>query len=519
MEKKKRALNKKLKEWTVMVYMAGDNNLSDECLWAIKEMYRVGLQGDDVAVVTLYESKARGVPIICYDMGNLPEPEAGSEPDVYPDESVKVIPVRNYTVDGGLEQWGKELPKIKQFVSATELIKFIQYCVKKYPAQRYMVVLSGHGAGAVGKNFLKEERQGRYLSIPMLRYALGEVNKGLSKNPGGKKIDILGLDACAMSMVEVAYEMRDVVNFMVGAEGFEINTGWPYHRILEALPGIIMDPKGLEPAQALASAVVDRYVTYYSDFAVAGVSVDQAACDLSQAVQLKDAVKQLVQTLRVKIPLKRAAHKKASTRSAAKKPIKSALLDAVILAHWRAQSYKFEEYVDLWDFCDLLQAGCTDEDVQSACAKVKEAIGFEGVTQEKIRDSEHARLGFSKPIGRCVLKSCFSGAAYQHSHGLSIYFPWAAVSSNYKNLRFAKQSGWYDFLEDYVEQTRREPRPGSGKLRHIFVTDDAGDEVRFGPPYDRFGPPYDRMGNTITPKMKNPPNGFYTDECVPTFME
>ena len=29
--------------------------------------------------------------------------------------------------------------------------------------------------------------------------------------------------------------------------------------------------------------------------------------------------------------------------------------DLVILAHWRAQSYKFEQYTDLWDFCEELR--------------------------------------------------------------------------------------------------------------------------------------------------------------------
>ena len=27
----------------------------------------------------------------------------------------------------------------------------------------------------------------------------------------------------------------------------------------------------------------------------------------------------------------------------------------IIVAHWRAQSFKFEQFTDLWDFCDQLQ--------------------------------------------------------------------------------------------------------------------------------------------------------------------
>ena len=60
----------------------------------------------------------------------------------------------------------------------------------------------------------------------------------------------------------------------------------------------------------------------------------------------------------------------------------------------------------------------------------------------------------------CVIKSGCSGFAYQHSHGLSIYFPWAFVSPDYRNLQFAQVTGWYDFLEKHIKLTQREPRYG-----------------------------------------------------------
>ena len=41
----------------------------------------------------------------------------------------------------------------------------------------------------------------------------------------------------------------------------------------------------------------------------------------------------------------------------------------------------------------------------------------------------------------CVIRSGCSGFAYQHSHGLSIYFPWAFVSPDYRNLQFAQAHG------------------------------------------------------------------------------
>lgn len=515
--KKANVKNAELKNWTVMIYLAGDNNLSQECIWAIKEMYRVGLHPDaNVAVVAQFDSVAEGVPVTKYDIGRVAVANDGIKKSASSALQVQVTApspaaARNYDEDGGLGQYGEELPKVKRFISATELKTFILKCTKKYPAERYMVVLSGHGAGAVGQNFLKEDRLGRYLSIPRLRFALEEVNEVLARQPGGKKIDILGLDACAMSMAEVAYDLRHVVDYMVGAEGFEVNTGWPYHRILQLLDGRdVKMPDGeadlpelhtsqIEP-DALCIGIVDKYVTYYSDFAVAGVSVDQAACSLKEADKLADAVAELAVTLPEKIK-----HEMGAETNPAKQ--KSALLDAVILAHWRAQSYKYEEYVDLWDFCHLLDEGCNDKDVKAACQKVMKVIGHAGVKEEAERDMAKHMEDVFGTVERCVLKSCYSGAAYQHSHGLSIYFPWAEVSHEYKNLRFARKTGWYGFLKFYVEHSRRRPHKGSGKLRHIFLTHDPGTIVRNNRPFDK-------MGEVITPRVKNPPNGYYTDDCI-----
>src|SRR5678810_520574 len=60
-----------------------------------------------------------------------------------------------------------------------------------------------------------------------------------------------------------------------------------------------------------------------------------------------------------------------------------------------------------------------------------------------------------------VLKSCYSGAAYQYSYGVSVYFPWATVLAKYENLDFVTEPPgrrWLSFLLAYTQLTRREPR-------------------------------------------------------------
>jgi hypothetical protein len=506
---------KKPKRWTVMIYLSGDNNLSEECVWAIKELFRVGLR-DEIAVVAQFQSVAPGMPVIRYDITTIPEPEAA---EASKGKQVYIKPVRNDDQDGGLDGFARPDTCVEQFVTATALIQFATDCIELYPAEHYMLVLSGHGSGAVGKFFLQADREDRYLSIPMLAYAVCKINQVMAtekdKYPDknlSDKLDVIGLDACAMSTVEVGYQLRDVARYMVGAEGFERNGGWPYHRVLETLN----DKPEIEP-EDLAKKIVKRYVKYYFDYAVAGVSVDQAACDLSRMEPLAEAINQLAGALQKD---------------------NQALLDAVILAHWRAQSYLLEDYVDLWDFCDLLQSSCNDTEVETACQNVKNLIDGKGISS-------------TSGEGPAVLKSCYSGAVFQHSHGLSIYFPWVKISSMYSRLSFAWKEGpmkvnpddncrrtrdpkvthyvssWLAYLQEYVCKSQRSMRQSGDQKAQAFTIGSTGsspEEVRFlrtsedrflRTSEDRFlRTSEDKFGISLEPKIKNPPLTFAKDPCL-----
>src|SRR5262249_24905521 len=160
-------------------------------------------------------------------------------------------------------------------------------------------------------------------------------------------------------------------------------------------------------------------------YEIAGVSTDLAACDLNQFKQgsgLIKAVKDLAGQLERGLAAKNDSVK-----------------NAILLAHWQAQSYLNDQYVDLYDFCKLL---ATNPDLKGNC--------------EAITDC------FDHPP-KVVLKSCYTGPAVQHSHGLSIYFPWSAEAidndlGKYKKLKFADPdvTGWADFLEKYLIKTRRD---------------------------------------------------------------
>jgi hypothetical protein len=70
-----------------------------------------------------------------------------------------------------------------------------------------------------------------FLDNAELQRALRDATQHLGRN----KIDVLGLDACLMAMIEVAYQIRDEVSYLVGAETVLPTDLWPWTEILQAL--------------------------------------------------------------------------------------------------------------------------------------------------------------------------------------------------------------------------------------------------------------------------------------------
>ena len=154
------------------------------------------------------------------------------------------------------------------------------------------LILSGHGSGTTEDFLLKDDNSMDGLSIDELGIALTEAHRILKK-----RIDILGMDACFMSMGEVCYQIRDHVNIVVGAEGMEPEFGWPYSRILDEADKLAAGGHSVEPRE-LATIIVKQYVDSYSDYdRSAGRSVDLAAIDLRKIRPLRGKLRKLIRAL------------------------------------------------------------------------------------------------------------------------------------------------------------------------------------------------------------------------------
>jgi hypothetical protein len=407
-------------DWTVMAYLAGDNNLTEEM------------------VLTLQEMLAHDVWPRIKILAQL-------------DPSGLGLPTQRYIFNTSDQTNGKEFVetyKVKPPTTATEsntghpnaLSGFANWAVQdlNHEAHRYMLILSGHGSGSTEDFLLRDDSSADSLTIEELEGALAKVKQDTL---GKRNIDLLGLDCCFMSMVEVFYQIRKYVDFVVAAESMVPDFGWPYHRILRAAEMKYRsegDSHGISlpaiEAGELAKIIVKQYIDFYSDFdRTAGRSVDLAAIRIRDEKtelidNLAESIKNLAKELMNLLP--------DDDEATAKKNV-----EQIHLAHLEAQTYKFDQFVDLRDLCRCLQRrfkGTENEEVANACDKVLSGLDD------------------------CVLVSGCSGFAYQHSYGLSIYFPWAVTKieddCEYKKLRFNIDTNWADFLNRYLDATRREKR-------------------------------------------------------------
>ena len=230
----------------------------------------------------------------------------------------------------------------------------------------------------------------------------------------GRKVDLVGMDACLMTMIEVAYQLRDHAEVLVGSEELEPGPGWPHAAILGDLT-----KNPTMTAAELGASVVQRYVESYRHGAE---DATQSAIDLGQLGDLVEAVDLLARRLLA--------------------GIKSAALRAALgYARRRTLSFFDDLYVDLHHLAGNLAQAAGSGRVADSCRDIQRVI-----------DGQQAR----SPI----IAERHVGQRMAPARGLSIYFPAYRDSPvHYQELDFARRTCWAEFLDAYLGDGRnRAPR-------------------------------------------------------------
>ncbi|MHC4268924.1 MAG: clostripain-related cysteine peptidase [Planctomycetota bacterium] len=220
-----------IKEWTVICYLAGDNFLDWFMKENIKELIKAG-SSNSVSVLALLDTTDDDTKVFEFNKDDLVR-----------------IPTRIVKYSWTESELNTGDPQT--------FIDYASWAVREYPAKKYFIILGGYGEGWIGLMHDMNNGQGDIdvLSLNELDYALKKITKEINDINGKETIDILGLDACYMGMLEIMYQIKDYADYLVSSENEEALDGWPYDKLVES---IIENPEmdGLY----LSSSIVDTYL-------------------------------------------------------------------------------------------------------------------------------------------------------------------------------------------------------------------------------------------------------------------
>ena len=133
---------------------------------------------------------------------------------------------RYLITDSGLKLVDSSLGQLDTTVPAT-LSDFIRWGAANYPADRYILILWDHGGGPVyGFGYDEYQNYDDSLTIDEMQTALRD---------GGVYFDLIGMDCCLMSSLEVCCALYEFCDYTLLSEDFEPAIGWSHTGWLNAL--------------------------------------------------------------------------------------------------------------------------------------------------------------------------------------------------------------------------------------------------------------------------------------------
>ncbi|MFC4122520.1 clostripain-related cysteine peptidase [Nonomuraea zeae] len=423
-------------EWNVMIYMAGNNNLSDAAGRDLEELRAV--QSYNGVRVTAFVKRQNTA-----GRAQHMEVSPGGAPDL--------IEELRAPVDSGNPQ---------------TVLDFVRWATRRAPARRYALVIWNHGGGWTpddldqlytqvrGRSVRRDIESGyvrrsprmtadgepayseltRLAETPEITKAvfttsLAEVLKlpdaqerAIASDDGtlhsldtielcnvmrrvheelGRPIDLLGMDACLMSNLEVCYELREHVGTVVGSEELEPNEGWPYTEILSAMAA---NPR--MDARELGRIIVEEYLKSYRG---TRQTVTQCAVDVTRIEEFMREFETLAGGLRRQVEVNRS------------------VVDSV-----QSVSTRFHVDRSLVDLRTMCLALVADSRTDPTLASVADKL-----------------LAIQAP-GGFVIQEGHQGDKVEGCGGLSAYFPMErTISRYYADLQLAQHTDWDEFLREY----------------------------------------------------------------------
>ncbi|HAM35699.1 MAG TPA: hypothetical protein DEB40_07735 [Elusimicrobia bacterium] len=359
-------------EWTIMVYVNAKNNLEKYGLGDVNEMEKIGSSG-----------KVK----IAVELGRI---------NGYDASDGNWTGQRRYIIKKDKEPAKITSPVLQNIAQADmgdwrHLVDFVQWAKKAAPAKHYMLIVWNHGSGwdkrrypeVVINGISYDDETGNNISTMDLGQAMARSGK----------IDIYASDACLMQMAEVAYQVKDFAEYIVGSEETEPGDGYTYDALLKPLTS----RPAMTPA-ALARLTAEAYTAHY---ARAGEGATQSAVKAAALPKLLSLLSDWADAVT-------AANETAVLKN----------------ARSQAQAFTTNDNKDLLHFIRLVDRGTKDPQVKSKGAQLEKHLA-----------------------GEVIMANATTGDAFKNAFGLAIYIPSSSYNEDYEKLAWAKEGSWTRFVQ------------------------------------------------------------------------
>lgn len=400
-----------MKEWTVMIYIAADNNLEGGAEIDLMQLEQVG-STDEVNFVVQVDRSGD------YSQNTILQWSGAKR--YYITKSTDPSTVTSEPVE--------RLGDVNMACSET-LIDFVRWASANYPANRYAFIFWNHGTGwkevrptggaevsiplspgmqaamdNIAFNIAYDEGSNSSMDIPTLHRTLERVKQIL-----GQKIDLLGYDACLMQMAEVAWAGRHFAKYQVASPDLEPEAGWPYDKIAHKLT-----ENPYLSTKELGKIITRKYVKSYSAGSQGNSPVVLSVKNLARLESFRNSINQFSRAIINDIQY----------------------IDLIENARNRALSYSYNDYIDLGHFLTILKNHDVSPGLRSAARNLLVEITGDGYKEGLVIFSDHY------------------GDRFAQTTGISIFFPprssFETYINSYSELSFARDTEWKRMLREFA---------------------------------------------------------------------
>ena len=414
---------------TVLFYMNGDNDLTDEVLSAVDAMETIGSSAR-LNIVALVDGHPRGV-------GRFGKKWVGTHL-LHITTDHRSAQIRS-TV---LADWGE-----RDLGDPDTLARFVRVTIERFPADRYIFCTFAHGKGVIDTGNLTGSSNAKSLFISpdatsQTIMPLGAFTRALQTGLDGRRFSIVVLFSCLSSMVEIGYALGLVTDYLVASEDEIriVNDPPGTHQ----LRGIAFEPM-LQQLQTnphiseieLGRSMVNRFIESYTrPVGTTGPGGRMRYYRYPAGLTLVDcrSIEPLVSGIDALASRLIEGLNRPETSSETLASLQSALR--------RSQTFKSFlnlQYYDLLDLLDHLALLSTNEDIRQMSRHSAALLRFSVIRFERHTDDAGA-----------------NGMAIFFNHPLVPENIYTAHRAMYRRTRFGRNTRWDQLIHTY--RTRMQQR-------------------------------------------------------------